>query len=159
GGATRAIDKGDFVRKGTVLARIRSADYAQRLATAQAQLGDARASANLADMELDRSQKLFAEGAISKAELDSRVARADSARAQVANATARTGEVGVSLDDTVLRAPMDGVVLARQVEGGSLVSPGQPAITVADMRTVKAVFGAPQSLVERIHVGSSVQVF
>jgi len=159
GAGMRAIDKGDFVRKGTVLARIRSGDYAQRVATAQAQLGDARASANLAEVELDRAKTLFAEGAISRAELDSKVARAESARAQVANATARTGEVGVSLDDTVLRAPMDGVVLARQVEVGSLVAPGQPVITVADIRMVKAVFGAPQSLVERIRVGSSVQVF
>jgi multidrug efflux system membrane fusion protein len=51
------------------------------------------------------------------------------------------------------------VVLTRQVEIGTLVAPGQPAITLADTRSVKAVFGAPQTLVEKLHLGSPVQVF
>jgi RND family efflux transporter MFP subunit len=155
----RAIDKGDFVKKGTVLARVRAADYAQKVATANAQVSEARASAKLASEELERAKKLFDMKAISKAELDSALARADSAQAQVAGAIAQSGEAGISLGDTVLRAPMDGVLLSRQVEVGSLVSPGQPAITLADTRTVKAIFGAPQALVEKLRVGSSVRVF
>ena len=41
----RAIDKGDFVKKGTLLARVRTSDYAQRVATANAQVSEAPASA------------------------------------------------------------------------------------------------------------------
>jgi multidrug efflux system membrane fusion protein len=155
----RALDKGDVVRKGAVLARVRVADYAQKFAQAQAQVGEARAQASLAEEELERARRLFAADAITRAELDSKIARADSARAQVDGAQARSGEAGLSLSDTVLRAPMDGVVLARHVEVGALLSPGQPVITIADIRTVKAIFGAPQSLVERLQIGSSVQVF
>jgi RND family efflux transporter MFP subunit len=155
----RLIDKGDKVTRGTVLARIRAIDYAQKVAESQAQLGEARAQAALADEELRRARRLFEGGAITQAELDSKVARADSARAQVQGALARTSEAGLSLSDTVLRAPMDGVVLSRHVEVGALVSPGQPAFTIADVHTVKAVFGAPQSLVERLHLGDAVQVF
>jgi RND family efflux transporter MFP subunit len=155
----RPLDKGDLVRRGAVLARVRVADYAQKFAQAQAQVGEARAQAALAEEELARARRLFAADAITRAELDANIARADSARAQVAGAQARSGEAGLSLSDTVLRAPMDGVVLARHVEVGALLSPGQPVITIADIRTVKAVFGAPQSLVERLQIGSSVQVF
>jgi multidrug efflux system membrane fusion protein len=54
---------------------------------------------------------------------------------------------------------MDGVVLSRRIEVGSLVGPGQVAISVADTRAMKAVFGAPQVLVERLQVGTPVSVF
>jgi RND family efflux transporter MFP subunit len=153
------FDKGDFVKKGTVLARVRVADYAERVASARAQVTEATAHATLADAELARAQNLFASKAITRAELDTKEARSDASHAEVAAARAREGEAGLSLGDTVLRAPMDGVVLTRYVEVGSLVAPGQPALVIADTRTVKAVFGAPQSLVERLSVGTKVRVF
>jgi RND family efflux transporter MFP subunit len=155
----KAIDKGDFVKKGTMLARVRVADYAQKAAVANAQVVEARAQSKLADEDLVRAKKLFDGRVITRAELDAKIAQADAAKAQVEGAVARSGEAGLSVADTVLRAPMDGVVLSRQIELGTLVAPGQPAITVADTRTVKAVFGAPQTLVEKLHVGSAVQVF
>jgi RND family efflux transporter MFP subunit len=158
-GVRRPLDKGDFVKKGTLLARIRATDYVQKVKTADAQLSEARAQSVLATEELSRAHRLFDGKAITKAELDARVAQAQSARAQVEAAEARIGEVGVSLSDTVLKAPMDGVVLSRSLEVGKLVSPGEPALTIADIRTVKAVFGAPQFLVEKLRVGSPVSVF
>ena len=158
-GKRRPIDKGDFVKKGTVLARLRASDYSQKVATAHASVAQAKSEEKLADLELERSRKLFESKAITKAELDSRIARAESARANVEGAVARVGEAGVALDDTVLRAPMDGVILTRSAEIGMLVSPGQHALTIADTRTVKAVFGVPQALVEKLHVGSPLQVF
>jgi multidrug efflux system membrane fusion protein len=154
----RALDKGDFVTKGTVLARIRAADYTQKLATARAAVSEARARAVLAKADLDRTKKLFELGAITQAQLDSKIASSDSANAQYESAVARTGEAQLSVGDTVLRAPQDGVVLKRHVEVGTLMSPGQPVITLADVRSVKAVFGAPQSAVERLNVGSPVKV-
>ncbi|HEY3497513.1 MAG TPA: efflux RND transporter periplasmic adaptor subunit [Polyangiaceae bacterium] len=155
----RTIDKGDFVEKGSVLARIRPGDYVQKLKTAQAQLSEARANQTLAAEELERARRLFAGGAVTKAELDSKLARADAARAQVEGAKAQSGEAAIAVGDTALRAPMDGVVLERRIEVGSLVAPGQPAISVADTRGMKAVFGAPQVLVEKLELGTPVTVF
>jgi multidrug efflux system membrane fusion protein len=158
GSGKRTVDKGDFVTKGTVLARVRAADYTQKLATAQASVSEARARAVLAKVDLDRAKKLFELGAVTQAQLDSKIASSDSAQAQYESAVARTGEAELSVGDTVLRAPQDGVVLSRHIEVGTLVSPGQPVITLADVRSVKAVFGAPQSAVERLQVGSPVRV-
>jgi multidrug efflux system membrane fusion protein len=155
----RPIDKGDFVRKGTVLARVRASDYSQKVSLAKAQLSQANAELALARAELARAEKLYEGKAIPRAELDLQLARAESAEAQVKGALAQTHEADLSLADTVLRAPMDGVVLARHVEVGKLVAPGEPAVTIADTRTVKAVFGAPQLEVEKLAVGSPVRVY
>jgi RND family efflux transporter MFP subunit len=157
-GALRALAEGDVVTRGSLLARIRSEDYAQKVATARAGLGQARSEAKLAEMELGRSQKLYAANAISKAELDTKVARAEFARANVDASAARASEAGVALDDTLLRAPMDGVILARDLEVGALVSPGRVVLTVADVSRVKARFAVPEAVVEKLSVGSPVSV-
>lgn len=158
GGKPRAFEEGDFVKQGMVLARIRSADYAQKVATARAGIAQARSEATLADTELGRAQKLFDSNTISKAELDAKVARAEYARANVDAATARAGEAGVALEDTVLKAPMDGVILSRELEVGTLVSPGRTLISLADIKTVKAQFAVPQALVEKLSIGSPLSV-
>jgi RND family efflux transporter MFP subunit len=159
GGKLRPLDKGDVVKKGAVLARLRASDYEHKVSTGQALVSDAAAQAKLSQLELERSRRLFAANVISQAELDVQEARSESARAGYKDAVARSGEAGLALADTVLRAPMDGVVLTRQVEVGSLVAAGQPAVTLADVRNVKAVFGAPQVLVEKLEIGEAVQVF
>jgi RND family efflux transporter MFP subunit len=159
GGKLRPLDKGDVVKKGAVLARLRASDYEHKVSTGQALVSDAAAQAKLSQLELERSRRLFAANVISQAELDVQEARSESARAGFKDAVARSGEAGLALADTVLRAPMDGVVLTRHVEVGSLVAAGQPAVTLADVRNVKAVFGAPQVLVERLEIGEAVQVF
>ena len=157
-GKPRAFEEGDFVKQGTVLARIRSADYAQKVATARAGIGQARSEATLAETELGRAQKLFDSNVISKAELDAKIARAEYARANVAAASARAGEAGVALEDTVLKAPMDGVILSRDIEVGTLVAPGRTVLTVADISRVKAQFAVPQALVEKLSLGSPLTV-
>jgi RND family efflux transporter MFP subunit len=158
GGKVRALEEGDFVKQGTVLARIRSADYSQKVATARAGISQARSEAKYAEADLARSQKLFESHSISKAELDAKIAHAESARANVDAATARAGEAGVALEDTVLKAPMDGVILSRDIEVGTLVSPGRTAITVADISTVQARFAVPEALVEKLSPGSPLSV-
>jgi len=154
----RALDRGDRVAKGALLARLRSAEYQQKLDSARAQADEARAAARLAGEELQRAHRLFADGASSRADLDARHARAESARAQLAAAQARVDEAALALHDTELRAPLDAVVLSRNVEIGSLMTAGQPAFSLVDTRRVKAVFGAPQALLSELRLGSALQV-
>lgn len=157
-GKPRTFEVGDFVKQGTVLARIRSADYSQKVATARAGIAEARSDSKLADAELVRAQKLFETKAITKAELDAKIAKAEYSRANVEAASARAGEAGVALEDTVLKAPMDGVILARDLEVGSLITPGKTVISLADVSTVKALFAVPETLVEKLSLGSPLTV-
>jgi RND family efflux transporter MFP subunit len=154
----RPLEKGDAVKKGQLLARVRSADYAQKVATARAQVAEARSSAKLADQELERSKRLMEKDAVDAAELDSRAAKAESAHAQLDAAIAREREASIALADTVIVAPMDGVVLSRQVEVGTLVSAGMPAFVVADLSSMKVVFGVSQAQVEKLKVGMPLTV-
>jgi RND family efflux transporter MFP subunit len=155
----RPLDQGDRVKKGAVVAQLRPADYAQQVALTAAQLREARSRSRLANQELDRAARLYQASVITKAELDAKTADAETARASVEAGVARSKEASLSLGDTVLRAPMDGVVLSRSVEVGTLVAPGQRVLAVADTSSLKAVFGAPQSLVEQLELGDPLQVF
>lgn len=142
-----------------MIARVRASDYAQQVALASAQLSEARSQSWLANEEPERATKLYQSSAITTAEFDARTAHAEAARASVEAGLARSGEASISLGDTLLRAPMDRVVLSRSVEVGTLVAPGQRVLALADTSSMKAVFGAPQSLVERLAVSDPLQVF
>lgn len=64
----------------------------------------------------------------------------------------------MALEDTVLRAPMDGVILSRDLELGTLIAPGRSVIALADISRVKATFAVPEMLVEKLSVGSPLTV-
>jgi multidrug efflux system membrane fusion protein len=62
------------------------------------------------------------------------------------------------LQDTTLRAPVDGVVLKRNVEIGTLVGTGTVGFTLADTRSVKVSFGVPDVELKNIHSGDTANI-
>ncbi len=157
-GEARKVQEGDFVTKGTVLAVVRESDYEMRVSGANAAVTEALAAQKQVQLDFDRAQKLAATNAISKAELDTQGARLATANARVEGAKARIQEAQISLADCTLRAPIDGVVLKRPIEVGSLVAPGSVGFVIADTKTVKVVFGAPDRLVEKLKPGAELKV-
>jgi len=158
GASTRKVQEGDFVTKGTVLAVVRESDYEQRVSAAQAGLSEAVAAQKQAQLDFDRAQKLTASNAVAKVELDAQSARLETATARVEGAKSRIAEAQLALADCTLRAPIDGVVLKRPIEVGSLVAPGSLGFVIADTRSVKVVFGAPDRLIEKLKPGGSLAV-
>ena len=185
-GRVRAVQAGDVVKKGTVLAVVRQADYKVKveegktgvdeakstLEQSEAQVAEARAAYERAKLDFERATALYASQSMTKpdydaakAQLDSSKARLDSAQAQVgvvkakiAAAAARVDEANIALADTQLAAPMDCVVIRRSVEVGSLVGAGAEGFVVADTRTVKAVFGVPDIAVHTLKPGDALTV-
>ncbi len=158
GGAPRKIQEGDWVTRGTVLAVVRESDYEQQLGSAKAGLAEATANQKQAQLDYERASKLLAGNSVSRAEVDNANARLELANARVDGARSRASAAQISLGDCVLRAPMDGVILKRAVEVGSLVAPGSVGVVLADTKTIKVVFGAPDSLLEKLKLGGSVVV-
>jgi RND family efflux transporter MFP subunit len=78
------------------------------------------------------------------------------ARARIAGAQGLVDEANLALKDSTLTAPCDCVVIKRLVEQGSLAGPGTPAFVLANLTTLKAVFGAPDVLLARLKVGMSL---
>jgi HlyD family secretion protein len=153
-------DKGDYVRKGDILARLdrssldtqlaeMDASRAQAeasIAQAQAQIGDAEVGVRKADEALQRARALQEKGVAAKSQLDNAVNAYDSAKAQllsaqkaVASAEAQLGVIDaqrknvlLQIDKTEVKAPADGLILARSATLGGVVSAsGGPLFRIA----------------------------
>ncbi len=122
------VDAGDWVRAGQVLATVDPAVQAAQASQMQAQIASAQANAKLAQSQLDRALALVARGFISKADIDSRTATRDAANAAVRLAQAQYREQTARLGRLDIRAPASGLVLARNVEAGQIVSSGSTAL-------------------------------
>jgi HlyD family secretion protein len=130
------VDYNDHVVKGQVIARIDPSTYEAQIAQGNAQINSARASlataqATLRNAEIDyeRKAELARQQLIARGDLDLARATRDQARAQVASAQAQITQQSAStqgtrlnLQRTVIRSPVDGVVLSRSVEPGQTVA-------------------------------------
>jgi RND family efflux transporter MFP subunit len=158
GGKPRKLQEGDFVKKGTVLAQVRVGDYQARLLQAQGQLDEAIANQKKAQIDFDRSSKLYQERTVSKSEVDAYQAALEVANARVIEARAGVTQNSISVSDTTMRAPMDGIVIRRNVEVGALVNTGTLGFTMGDVSVMKVIFGAPDAVIERLKLGDPVSV-
>jgi multidrug efflux system membrane fusion protein len=152
-GRMRNMDTGDWVTRGTVLAVVRQQDYTDRREQAQAQLVRAQADYEHAKLTYDRTSNLYSSQSATKPDFDQAKAQYDSSVAGLNNAKASLAESQTALDDSSLRVPFDGWIIRRNVDIGALVGPTSPAFTIADTRSVRAVFGVPDNAIGRIKLG------
>lgn len=124
------VDAGDWVGAGQVLATIESSVQSQQINSAAAQVEVSRSDLALAQAELDRALQLVARGFISQADIDRKTATRDAARARVNVAGAQLNELRARAGRLAIRAPAAGLVLARNVEPGQVVSAGSGALFV-----------------------------
>lgn len=157
-GRIRPLESGDAVSAGEILASVRQTEYADRVAQAKAQVAQAAASFEHAHQDFLRASNLFSSESITKAQFDAAKASDEANAAALENAKAALSQAETALRDCVLRAPMSGWILDRQIEVGSLVGTGSPAFTIADTRVVKAVFGLPDTMIHRVHLGDPESV-
>ncbi|HWL89631.1 MAG TPA: efflux RND transporter periplasmic adaptor subunit [Polyangiaceae bacterium] len=157
-GKMRKVQEGDFVKSGTVLAMVRESDYQQKVAQANAGLAQTVANQKQAQLDFDRVQKLVSTNAIAPAELDAMTAKLATSKAAVQGAQAQVGDAQILLGDTTLRSPIDGVILKRGIEAGTFVGPGTVGFVVADTKNVKFVFGAPDTLIDKLKIGSKLGI-
>ena len=157
-GRIRNIGTGDYVEKGTVLARVRLADMENQVAQAQAQLDQAVAQHAQADQDFGRAKVLFLAQSLTKPDYDQSQQRLNSTLAGVDNARAALRQAELTLGDSDLKAPFSGFVLNRSIELGSLVSPSSAAFTIADISSAKATFGVPDYELKSVRLGQQLSI-
>ena len=157
-GKRRPLQEGDKVSQGMQLAAIRRTEYTQKLAEARAALAQAQVVFEQSERDFGRASKLVEHNALAAAELDAAQAKRDGSAATVSGARARLDQAGTALADTVLRSPLDGIVLKRSVEVGALAATGTVAFSVADVGSVKAAFGVPDVVLPRVHLGAPLSI-
>ncbi|MFY9178962.1 MAG: efflux RND transporter periplasmic adaptor subunit [Venatoribacter sp.] len=150
-GAVKAIyfDVNDEVKAGSVLLEIDNTVQLAALQQAIANLEQAKAQNEDAQVLLTRNKKLFEQKTLSQGEYDSTVARANSAAAAVKAAEAGLKQAQEQLAYTQVKAPYSGIVKSRHIEAGELVNPGQPLMTGMAMQPLRAVADMPQRVAQQ----------
>jgi RND family efflux transporter MFP subunit len=118
------VEPGQWVAAGQVLATVDRRVQTQQGASLAAQIAVSEADARIAQSNLDRALLLVNRGFISKADVDSKTAIRDAARARVNVARASYQQAVASTSRLDIRAPAAGLVLERKVEPGQVVSSG-----------------------------------
>jgi multidrug efflux system membrane fusion protein len=157
-GRPRTLAEGDRVRRGDVVARLRKAEYRDKVEQATGQVAAARAAARKARLDWERATRLIATRSITRPEYDGARAQHDTTEAQLSAAAAALQEARVALRDTELASPLDGDVVKKAVEPGALVGAGSLAFVVADVSTVKVVVGVPDVALRSLALGQPVSV-
>lgn len=173
------VEEGAHVKRGQVLARIADDQARTELQLAQAQqdaararLGAATAHLQEARREFGREQSLRDQNFTSEARLGKSATAVDVAASTVHSAQADLSLTALQvrrqaqvIDDHVVRAPFDGVVLARNAQVGEIVAPGGAGggytrtgiYTIVDMRSLEIVVDVNEDLLNRLQPGQKVQ--
>ena len=168
-----AVDIGDRVRAGQLVAALDRREIDAQVDAADAAVNVARASVESAEaalanatLELERAQNLFERGAVPRQRLDAAettrrasAAQRDLATANLAQAQAALRRARQVQSDATLTSPITGVVVERNYDAGSLVSPGdRPVVVVADLSTMKLQAGVSELEAGRLRVGMPARI-
>jgi len=173
------VEEGSKVKEGQVIARMENVDVtaardqaAANLNTVRATLEQAKAERDMALLEYNRYQKLFAGNFVAKSDYDVTATRYRRAVEGVkgAEATVKAGIAALQnaeagLDYTLVRAPFDAVVLTKNADVGDIVTPmGSAAnakaavVTIADMKSLQVEADVSETNIASLQVGQPCDI-
>lgn len=173
------VQEGSRVKRDEVIARLESQDVSAARQQAAANVRVARANVEQAQAELrdaqralERSRDLLAQGFVAQAAHDTAIARADRAQAGVNGALAAVGVAEanlrvaeVAVEQTVIRAPFEGVVLTKNANVGDTITPFSSAldtkgavVTMADMSTLEVEADVSESNLASVKVDQPCEI-
>jgi len=173
------VREGSSVRQGEVLARLENRDVTAKLEQAAANVKLARANLEQAHAELQeaerafrRSRELLEKKFVSQAAHDTAIGRYEKARAGVsaqqaaiAVAEANVRAAQVEVEQTLIRAPFDGVVLTKNANVGDVITPFSSAlgsqaavVTMADMSTLEVEADVSEAAVAKVTLDQPCEV-
>jgi membrane fusion protein (multidrug efflux system) len=152
-----AIEEGQAVRRGALLGRIEARQLEDARRSAETAVKSAENQLEVAEREASRTEELVKAGALAARDLDRARASVISAEAQTADARARLVSAQSQLADTVLNAPIAGIVSDRAVNTGDVVSPGTVLFTIIDPSSMRLEASVPSSAVGDLRIGARVR--
>jgi len=173
------VQEGTRVKEGDVIARLENADVAAardsavaNVAAARANLEQGDAELRDADVNLKRTQDLYDKKFVSAASLDTARARYEKAKAAIASLKAAIGvaeanarQSQVALDQTLIRAPFDGIVLTKNANVGDIITPFSSAteskgavVDMADMATLEVEADVSESSIAKVRDGMPAEI-
>jgi RND family efflux transporter MFP subunit len=147
-----SVREGDPVQAGQVIARVDAAEFQARVRQAQQQAAAARAQVDIAQRSFDNNNSLVKQGFISKTALESSLAALAGAEANFQAAQAGVDVATKSLQDTVLRAPITGLIAQRLAQSGERVAIDARIVEIVDLSRLEleATLSPSDSLAVRV---------
>lgn len=160
-----AVEEGDRVTRGQVIARLEDGDMVAGLSKARADLSVVQADSFDARTSFERQRTLMASALTSRAELDAAEARYERVKASILSARAAVEGAMVQLENTRIRAPFDGTVLTKNADVGEVVAPFASSassraavVSIADMGSLQVEADVSESNITRVAVGQPCEI-
>jgi RND family efflux transporter MFP subunit len=162
------VEEGSEVKKGEILARLESFDFAAAVQRAKAAVQ--RAEADLAEQQrlLRVAERLAAERVLAEDQKEAAFSRVRIAEAQLAQQVADLAFVEAQMQHTIIRAPFAGVVIKKMAEVGESVAPIPPGVNIsiasgaivalADLATLEVEADVAEANVAKVGSGQPAEV-
>lgn len=151
------VDEGQSVSRGTLLARIETRTLDDVRQSAVSAVRNAESQLALAQREAERTATLVKAGAVAARELDLVQSNVTAVEAQLADARSRLASAERQLGDAIVRSPISGIVLTRDVNVGDVVSPGTPLFIVIDPSSMRLEANVPSDDLSQLRAGATVE--
>lgn len=151
------VEEGQPVRRGALLGRIETRTLDDARQSAESAVRSAEAQLGVARREMERTETLVKAGALAARDVDVARNNVAAAEAQHADARSRLASAERQLGDTVLRAPIDGIVSRRWVNAGDVVSIGNELVTIIDPSSMRLEASVPSDDLSFLRPGAVVE--
>lgn len=158
-------EAGEYVNAGDLLATIDKEQVQYSYDKAVADLEVAKVSLETNEREFNRQKELFDKGMISEADIDAAKMSLEQARATLVRTKAAASDAKKQLDDTVIRAPISGLIIARNVEEGNIIASGISNVSggtllmqIAQVDSVFIVASVDETDIGKVELGQKVEV-
>jgi membrane fusion protein, multidrug efflux system len=150
------VREGQAVGRGMILGRIETRTLDDVRQSAVSAMRNAENQLAVAQRELDRTETLVKAGALAARDLDVARQNVTAAEAQLADAKSRLASADRQLADTVLRAPINGMIANRPVNIGDVVSVGAELFTIIDPSSMRLEASVPSDDLSHLRIGAKV---
>ncbi len=159
------VATGDYVEQGALMVNIDPRTVTNRLAQAEAELKAALSRRKISISQMARAERLVKQGTFTEADYEQAALELANAEAQVVTAEVTVENARIAVDDTDIRAPVSGTVIAKPVEKGQVISSptqdvggGTLLLTMADLSAVQIRALVDETDIGKIRAGMQAEV-
>jgi RND family efflux transporter MFP subunit len=160
------FEEGQRVKAGDIVARLDDSNYRAALQQAQAQARQSKAAFENTSPIYSRYQHLKQQGAISTDAVENQRLAYDNARTAYSVSQAQVAFAQSNLQDTLVRAPFDGVVTVKVAQVGEVVAPSAAGggdtrtgiVTIVDMDSLEVLVDVSENYIDRVQTGGATVI-
>jgi len=153
-----AVDEGDIVKKGDIIASLESSELAASLDQARAIELTAKVKLENSKKTYDRGTKLKKKRMISDQEFDTMKSSYDSANADYSRSIAARRLAEIAFNEATIRAPISGTILTKVADPGDLMAPFSTVVTMADLSILDLMLYVPETKYGKIMLKDYVYI-